>query len=153
MRITYCDLFKNGQEGKSLDNFESNLSMEERQFFDDCFENPKRSLQAIKQGKIDVNLQDDDGCTALFYFLGQEDLVGARRLIAMGIDPNLQNSLGETVLHYVVLWSEDLKLIKEMITKWKVDPCIEDNNGRTAFHLAQKYSESDIINYLGRFQE
>ena len=52
---------------------------------------------------IDVNLQNEDGNTALIYAAsrGYEDIV-ARLLAAPGIDVNLQNNDGKTALDFAV---------------------------------------------------
>jgi len=54
----------------------------------------------VENKKIDVNLQDKDGATALHYALGRSNIALAKWLIERGADIRKKNSYGATPLDY-----------------------------------------------------
>lgn len=60
----------------------------------------------IEQKKVNVNVTDEDGSTALALASNNKDLDCVKILLQAGADVNLANDLGETPLYFAMLWNE-----------------------------------------------
>lgn len=94
----------------------------------------------FKYGKmLDLNIQDNDGQTLLHWAVMIKAISIIRKLIELGVDPEIKNNKGETPLH--------LAFIKEYLdgirTLFKTRPdtnlnLFSSGNSRSALHLAVK---------------
>ena len=98
----------------------------------------------INKYKVNVELPDQDGWTALHYFAqnGSYDLVKA--VADMDIDFNLKTNFGKNCLHIAPSYGH-LNLCRELIRKHKVDVQLPDHRGWTAFHYFAKIGSYELV--------
>ena len=97
--------------------------------------NFKLVLNSIKNG-ADVNLQDEDGNTALMWAVSSAYTEAVKALIAANADVNLQNIYGETAL----MWAAskgDTEIVKVLIAAG-ADLNLQNNSGSTALIWATR---------------
>jgi ankyrin repeat protein len=99
----------------------------------------KNIIKLIKQG--DINLQNEDGYTALMFAVADNSLEIAELLLRMGADLNIQDKWGDTALMKATNWGR-LGIARLLIkTGAKLD--IQDKWGKTALDIAQKKEQCD----------
>jgi ankyrin repeat protein len=93
-----------------------------------------------------INYRDSDGNTPLIVAAAtaQEDVVGV--LLKLGVDPNIQNNLGETAIFHAV--NADKGDIVQALRKVDADPTIKANNGINAIELADKRRQRHVLNAM-----
>lgn len=105
------------------------------------------SIDRILEMKVDVNIQDNDGGTALMYAAGKreahEDTEDAdddrvRKLIRAKADVNLQDSEGMTALMYASMYVSDPRPVK-LLLEAKADTTIVNNEGQTVFDIISRF--------------
>ena len=94
-------------------------------------------ILALLGENCEVDVQDDNGWTAL-HFAAQEGKVGiVRALLARGANANVQNSHGNSSLWVAVMnASDDLSVIKALLDAG-ADPALKNLFGRTPRDIAQ----------------
>ena len=97
---------------------------------------------------INVNVQDEDGMTALHHTVLNEY---ARLLEALikrdDIKLNTQATDGMTVLHYAVLQELD-EVVKELLAHEDIIPFLRDRHGRSALQIARENKLDRMITLL-----
>lgn len=97
----------------------------------------------------DINATDKDGNTILYYAILHYKLKIITYLIEIGVNINIKNWLGETVLHLTSRrgdWEIVLALIKD--AKRKAQLNIKNNEGMTALHWAVKEEKEKVVELL-----
>ncbi|XP_055595425.1 uncharacterized protein LOC129746031 [Uranotaenia lowii] len=111
--------------------------------------------EILRRDKTLINQTDNYGNTALHHackwpFSRLEIL---NILLREGADPNARNQLGETSLHLAVK-EKNLDALKFLPLYSEVNPCIADNNGQTALHIAVSLEETKLVKlFLESFPE
>ena len=96
----------------------------------------------------EVNLQNEDGYTALMWaaIYGNLDIV--RLLLDRGANLYLQNNNGKTALILASI-HDHIDIVRLLLDRG-ANPNIQNNNGNTALILASFYGNTDIVNLLNR---
>lgn len=100
---------------------------------------------AIKHG-ADVNIQDNEGWTALLHASDQANIDCVVHLIDKGADTNLKANNGYSVLH-AIAYQSDLELLKYLISRG-ANVNDGDQNGSTALHHAVDGYSINCVKYL-----
>jgi len=95
----------------------------------------------IQQG-VDVNLQDNNQQSALFYAIREENLSSVDVLIRSGADPNLQDKLGNTPLHLAVVGGK--VDVANLLLRKGADSLLKNNSGWSSSQLASTRGISDL---------
>ena len=114
-------------------------------------------LKAVKDGNIalvqkllddgtDVNIQDNDGSTALTMASTYRHIDIVKLLLNHGANPNIQNFDGGTALMKASLHGRTN--IIELLLNRGADPNIQNIRGDTALVWASYYGHTDIVNLL-----
>jgi len=103
--------------------------------------------------KIDVNIQDREGRTALHRAadVDNNNLETTKLLLAHPkIDVNLQDSKGNTPLHMAIenYKDESVEIIKLLLAEPRMDVNLQNNEGNTPLHSAAKSEDLDKIELL-----
>ena len=98
----------------------------------------------IKKHNVDMQLPDNEGWNALHYFAenGSYELVKA--IADRGIDINLKTNKGKNCLH-IAADNGHLNLCRKLISKYKVDVQLPDNDGWNALHYFVKKGSYELI--------
>ncbi|AXI24608.1 Ankyrin repeats containing protein [Cardinium endosymbiont of Sogatella furcifera] len=121
------------------------------------------SLVSLLLRRVDVNMQDANGKTALHkvsampYFVRSSNTSPygpgkgrMRFLLRYGANPNIQDFDGCTPLHILVKTADLSESCIELLLRHKCNPNIQDNNGDTALHLAVSCDRPSSLAYLCR---
>ncbi|KAL5258380.1 hypothetical protein ACHWQZ_G009025 [Mnemiopsis leidyi] len=100
----------------------------------------------VQEKKVDVNIQDSEGQTALHLAAGRGDLQVIKYLWEKGADVNIQDSRGEAALHRAADRGH-LQVIKYLWEKG-ADVNIQDSEGMTALHRAVNSGHLQVFKYL-----
>jgi ankyrin repeat protein len=83
---------------------------------------------------VNIELKDDDGCTALHIAAWEDSLATARLLIERGADVNAVDDDADTPLH-MAAWKNSIKVAKLLI-EHGADLNAKDESGRTPLDRA-----------------
>ena len=111
----------------------------------------KNSIEMItlllKYG-LNINSKNIYGNTALSYALNRRNQIHIKYLLKNGADINIVDSMGNTILHKIVLYAlferlknKELDEIFEIVSSYSINPNIKNNDGMTPLHLAVKPSK------------
>jgi len=108
--------------------------------------NTKIATMLLKHPKIDPNIQDEFGKTALHYAVygsegGMNPNVVKLLLAHPKIDPNIQDKFGKTALHYAVS-KINPNVVELLLDHPKIKTEIKDENDETPYNIL----ESIIVN-------
>lgn len=102
----------------------------------------------LDDGKVNVDVQDDQGTTALITATEQGHLEVVNLLIQSGANVNLKGStFGQTAL-MKASENGDLEMVKFLLEEGKVDTNLQDNNGKTALMKASKECYLEMMKLL-----
>lgn len=98
--------------------------------------------------KNDLNLRDEGGWTLLHYltFHEYDDIKLFEMLLVQGLNPNLQDVNGNTVLHIAVNYCKYKKI--KLLIKYGADANIKNKSGITPFEIAKKYKNTKAIELM-----
>ena len=88
---------------------------------------------SLLKARADPNVQDSAGRTALHYAVKKGTAYLFEQLLHHGADPRVRDNQGQTILHYA---AEDTSLDLVLQMSKLPDVNVQDNNMRTALHLA-----------------
>ena len=128
----------------TIPKYYQDLNSNEREFLlkvsEGDFEN---ASELIKRG-VDVNVQNDNGMTALMIASEEAEVELLEELLKMGADVNIQKSVGDTALIISTIKGQ-YNCVKELL-KFRADTSIQGKDGLTALMHA---AIIDNIRYLG----
>lgn len=101
-------------------------------------------VQNLLDRDADPNAKDKVGNSVLFFANNDPEI--AELLLNNGVDVNLKNDQGRTVLIDAAS-ANDLEFVK-LLLKHKADRQIKDNNGKTALDYATEQKSKEIIKLL-----
>ena len=103
--------------------------------------------ELIDQHNFDVNIDDNDGFTALHWSAvnGSYELV--KYFVGTGIDIHLKTNDGRNCLH-IAAQVEHLNLCHELIDKHKFDVNMGDSRGWTALHWSAINGSDELVKYF-----
>ena len=114
----------------------------------------------IKQStefEIDLNVRDKNGLTAFHIAClnGHSKLIEMilKKSIEFKIHLNLKSyNFGMTAFHWVSLdgKAKEVEIMIDNSKTFGLDLTLKNNDGKTAFQLAQQYQQTDIINLIKR---
>lgn len=114
----------------------------------------KENLQAIQAyiSKVDINVQDDCGYTALIEIVSHKKSGPKEAIIKLllqnpDIDINAQNNSGNTALKKAVVIG-DTQIVKLLLESRKIDINIKNNRGKNALIAALEHPRENIIQLL-----
>ena len=110
-------------------------------------------VQNLIEAKVDLNLQDEEGDTALMWASCYGHSVIVRELIKAGANPNIRNIQHRTALFEVSNFYEfkfdvDRRLILQNLVEAKAEVNIKDAKDETALLCAIYHGYSDIVHKL-----
>ncbi|KAN0025947.1 hypothetical protein ACTFIU_001711 [Dictyostelium citrinum] len=104
----------------------------------------------IEKGLDPVQCKDVQLHTAVHWTAFQGHANMARYFISLGVDPNAQDIQGRTAFHWGCLKGH--KQVVTMLCSYdgqdSIDKSIRDNDGKTAYQLAESKEHYEIIDYL-----
>ena len=111
-------------------------------------ENPGQT-DSPQRVKLDPNIRDVDGCTALHNAVvtSHADMV-PYLLMIVRVDPNIQNEQGSTALHLAVATEGNEQTVPLLLDFQATDPNIQDMIGATALHLSVSQGNENIARLL-----
>ena len=104
-------------------------------------------MQLIREKGIDVNLQDESGCTLLHYAAMEGKAGMAKSLLSVGGSPNIQGYHGWTPLH-MVKGESGLKVAQELLAHPATAIDLKDKDGLTPAHRISYWGELKVLKYL-----
>jgi ankyrin repeat protein len=101
--------------------------------------------ELLKRSDIDVNIQDNDGNTALIWvsFYGQFEIT-KELLKRSDIDVNIQDNDGNTALIWA-LYNGYLEIVIELLKMPNIDLNIKDKDGKDFFDYLKEDQKEKII--------
>jgi ankyrin repeat protein len=94
-----------------------------------------RDVAEMVQHGGDINAKDSNGETGLFNAIAIRDIELINFLLENGIDPNLQNPHGETVLEKLVYDAMEYVDIIKLLLVYGIDPKIKNKDGECTFEI------------------
>jgi len=102
----------------------------------------------LDEGKVDPNLKDDDGFTALHITAKRGDKKGVRILLANEkTDPNLLNKEMKTPL-YIAARRRQEDIVEMLAKHRQMDPNVKGDRDWTVLHLAAQNNMLDVAKIL-----
>jgi uncharacterized protein len=92
-----------------------------------------------------------EGIRALFYAIEKNNVVYARKVLAMNFDPNLQHDNGYTPLAYAAM-KGSVPMV-ELLLASRADPALATREGDTAVELALRFGHADVAELLRRARQ
>ena len=107
----------------------------------------ENALELVKRG-VDVNVQNDNGMTALMIASEATNIKLLEELYWMGADVNIQNSVGDTALILATM-KREIECMKELLKfTFGADTSIRGKNGLTALMHAAKNGDVNCLQVL-----
>ena len=97
----------------------------------------------VKNKKINLNIQDAFGRTALHYAAANDNVRIASLLLQRGINPNIADHDGWTPLH--VAADQDSFAIIQLLLNNKANPLLENNEGKIPFDYARNDRIKEVL--------
>jgi hypothetical protein len=92
-----------------------------------------------------------EGIRALFYAIEKNNLVYARKVLAMNFDPNLQHDNGYTPLAYAAM-KGSVPMV-ELLLRNRADAGLATREGDTAVELALRFGHAEVAELLRRARQ
>lgn len=110
--------------------------------------NPESVKLLLTHGaKKGINLQDNDGCTALMWACMMENtLKTVEELLKYGANTNLQNNDGRTALMYAAY--KNNPALAKLLCKYGADVDLKDNADKTAQTYADEAGHEAVADFL-----
>ena len=119
--------------------------------------NANRNVDRLLTADADVNAVSDDGDTPLHSAVREKHFKIAETFVAMGANPNIVDTSGNTALHLAVgntcrcnddlLNATQLKIIDRLLSA-QANLNIQNRNGDTPLHIAARSRDIEIIHKL-----
>jgi ankyrin repeat protein len=104
-------------------------------------------LEILINAKVNVNMQDKFGRTALHWAESRGDIDVCKILLDAGADVNIQEmEIGQTALHSAI-WKEDIK-IAQMLLNAGADVNLKDKKKRTVLKEVEKTNNPEMIKII-----
>ena len=87
-----------------------------------------------------------EGTRALFYAIEKNNLVYAKKVLAMNFDPNMHHDNGYTPLAYAAMKGNPAMI--ELLLRNDADPALTTKEGDTAVELALRMGHADVADLL-----
>ncbi len=104
-------------------------------------------IKLLLAAGADVNLQDNEGKTALMYAAELGLLLSVDFFLTNGADPDLQDNNGRTALMYAIRRYENIDTVRLLLVA-RANVNLQDNEGKTALWLARNKGYTDIERLL-----
>lgn len=111
----------------------------------------------VKRG-IDVNMQDDNGCTVLHYIAAKpENIDIAEKILMAGGDPNIEDRWAVTPLYKIVCnnncnWKEQKYKLLELFMRHGGDKNHKGSQkGTTPLQMAYEFADAKMIEILDNY--
>lgn len=103
--------------------------------------------RAISKGEVNSSITDDKGNTLLHLAveLKKNEIYIVQMLLDINCDPNAQNRLGATPLHYVPLRKDTGKAIAELLLSRGANPNVPMRTGHTPLHIACEKQKPELV--------
>ena len=101
----------------------------------------------IKAGGVNINIQENDGWTALHWAIIRDRKDCVELLIKSGINVNIQTEYGWTALHYACNYGHK-DCVELLIKAGGIDVNVQDEDGDTALYLASYHGHTEIVTLL-----
>ena len=88
--------------------------------------------------KVDVNIQNNDGVTALLNACNNNNLDMVKLLLDKGADPNIKNNFQSTALHDAV-YKGNKDVVIALLSNKKTDKTILNRDKETPYDIAKKF--------------
>ncbi|KAF5546413.1 ankyrin repeat-containing protein [Fusarium napiforme] len=111
---------------------------------DGSVENENVAQVLLSTAGVDVNLQDEDGSTALMLAALHGKVGMAKLILASGADPNMQDCSGRTAFCY----AQNAKIISTLLDEPGIKPDLPTNCGRTPLSLIAEDGDIGGVNAL-----
>lgn len=109
-------------------------------------------IEMLLDNNIDTNIQDNESeFVALMYSISLHDIVAFKMLLKHGANPNIQDYLGNSSIHHVIMEDSDELLFELMDMKKQMLNFNEHNiYGKLPLHLLleKNIKENDITKYI-----
>jgi ankyrin repeat protein len=105
-----------------------------------------RIINKILDFKPDINLQDNDGYTALMYAIKENNIEIINKILNFKPDINLQNKYDKTALMYAIK-ENNIEIINKILD-FNPDINLQDDDGDTALMYAIKENNIEIIHKI-----
>lgn len=102
----------------------------------------------LKNGGEDVNAQDEQGWSALFYAIYRGDAAMVQKLLDRGADVNLQDRDGATPLIAAIIGAHRTNEIALAVIQKRVDPNRADKHGNTPLIYAVVFDRESLLDAL-----
>lgn len=108
----------------------------------------KEFVDALIEGGVPLDHQDDNGQTALQYAIARSESAIAHRLLAMGANPNITDKYGNNALWTAVMNPRPDTNLAKTLFEYGVDPHHRNNAGRSAADMVITKDDIDLKNAL-----
>ncbi|MDF2940463.1 MAG: ankyrin repeat-containing protein [Gammaproteobacteria bacterium] len=120
----------------------------ESAFILSAFIKPKQALDLVKSKQFEVDPGSIEASKAILYAISQGDTGAVKALLKQGVDPNLSDEQGSSLLHKAVL-TKNVELVKTLLyIKSGININAQDAQGNTAFMLAIAQGSAELLNFL-----